>query len=231
MSNGLLPTIHQPTRVTTRTATIIDNIYTNSFEHELVGGNILINIADHMSQFLPLNKIHLDYKSCSYYEHDYSKFNETKFTDEIKNEDWSFIEAQNSDANVKFDNFYTKLSSCAGKHAPLKKVTTKQLKLKVKPWITQDIPKLMRKRDTIYKKYLTDPKNLVLYDLYKRFRNRVVSKTRFSRIQYYQTDLFPNLRNMKKLWIGIRSIVNIKYKVIVQVSQIYENSSLIKTLE
>ena len=28
MSNGLLPTIHQPTRVTTRTATIIDNIYT-----------------------------------------------------------------------------------------------------------------------------------------------------------------------------------------------------------
>ena len=72
-----------------------------------------------MSQFLLLNKIHLDYKSFSYYEHNYSKFNETKFIDEIKNGDWSFIEAQNSDANVKFDNFYAKLSSCAGEHAPL----------------------------------------------------------------------------------------------------------------
>ena len=74
-----------------------------------------------MSQFLLLNKMLLDYKSCSYYEHNCSKFNETKFIDEIKNEDWSFTEAQNSDANVKFDNFCTELSSCAGKHAPLKK--------------------------------------------------------------------------------------------------------------
>ena len=80
MSNGLLPTIHQPTRVTTRTGTIIDNIYTTSIEHELIGGNILINITDHMSQFLILNKLQLDYKSCSYYEHDYSEFNETKLT-------------------------------------------------------------------------------------------------------------------------------------------------------
>ena len=84
----------------------------------------------------------------------------------------------------------------------------------------------MRKRDTIHKKYLTDPKNLVLYDLYKRFRNRVVSKTRSSRIQYYQTYLSSNLRNMEKLWTGIRSIVNITHKAIVQVSQIYENNSL-----
>ena len=33
---------------------------------------------------------------------------------------------------------------------------------------------------------------------------------------------------MKKLWTGIRSIVNIKHKAIVQVPQIYENNSLIK---
>ena len=185
-----------------------------------------------MSQFLLLNKLHLDYKSCSYYEHDYSKFNETKFIDEIKNEDWSFIEAQNSDANVKFDNFYTKLSSCAGKHAPLKKVTRKHLKLKVKPWITQDILKLMRKRDTIYKKYLTDPKNLVLYDLSKRFRNRVVSKTRSSRIQlYYQTYLSSKLRNMKSSGLVLDQLLISSTKLLYKSLKFMKIVHLSKTLE
>ena len=45
---------------------------------------------------------------------------------------------------------------------------------------------------------------------------------------YYQTYLSSNHKNMKKLWTGIRSIVNIKHKAIVQVSPIYENNSLIK---
>ncbi len=43
-SNGFLPLILQPTRITKDTMTIIDNIYTNTFTKESFSGNILIEI-------------------------------------------------------------------------------------------------------------------------------------------------------------------------------------------
>ena len=48
---GFLPLIHQPTRITGRSATIIDNIFANNFEHESMSGNLLLKISDHLSQF------------------------------------------------------------------------------------------------------------------------------------------------------------------------------------
>ena len=48
---GFLPLIHQPTRITGRSATIIDNIFANNFEHESMSGNLLLKISDHLPQF------------------------------------------------------------------------------------------------------------------------------------------------------------------------------------
>ena len=48
--------------------------------------------------------------------------------------------------------------------------------------------------------------------LYKKFRNKVVSEIRKSKVEYY-TEYFNKYKsNMKMLWTGIRSIVNVKYK-------------------
>ena len=55
-SSGFLPHILQPTRITDFSATLIDNIYGNNFEHETISGNILIKFADHFSQFLSVKK-------------------------------------------------------------------------------------------------------------------------------------------------------------------------------
>ena len=82
-SNGLLPTILQPTRVTCSSATIIDNIFTNYFDYELLGGNLLLNISDPLSQFLLLNKLSAGVKSCTYYKHDFSHIDEQKFSDDL----------------------------------------------------------------------------------------------------------------------------------------------------
>ena len=48
--------------------------------------------------------------------------------------------------------------------------------------------------------------------LYKKFRNKVVSEIRKSKVEYY-TEYFNKYKsNMKMLWTGIRSIVDVKYK-------------------
>ena len=59
VSECLLPYILHPTRVTDHSATAINNIFSNNFEHETVSGNIITQIADHLPQFLHLKKLML----------------------------------------------------------------------------------------------------------------------------------------------------------------------------
>ena len=53
VSHSFLPYIHQPSRVTDHSATIIDNIFSNITDYETVSGNI----AYHFAQFLLIKKM------------------------------------------------------------------------------------------------------------------------------------------------------------------------------
>ena len=75
VSNYLLPHILHPTRVTDHSATIIDNIFSNNCELDTLSGNLLSQISDHFPQFLIIKNITVDYRNCSLYQYDYSKFN------------------------------------------------------------------------------------------------------------------------------------------------------------
>ena len=66
MTHYLLPHILHPTRVTDHSATIIDNIFTNTTEFNSKCGNILSEISDHFPQFIIVEKSIVDYKSCSF---------------------------------------------------------------------------------------------------------------------------------------------------------------------
>ena len=58
-SNFFLPYILQPTRVTERTATLIDNIYGNSIDHDTMSGNVVVKISDYFPRFLLVKDIKL----------------------------------------------------------------------------------------------------------------------------------------------------------------------------
>ena len=51
-SNGLLPQITNPSRITSRYQTLIDNIFINKSDGQLISGNITTSISDHLPQFL-----------------------------------------------------------------------------------------------------------------------------------------------------------------------------------
>ena len=52
LSNNFIPQITLPTRITEKTATLIDNIFTNSYKHNsnCLSGNITPYISDHLPQ-------------------------------------------------------------------------------------------------------------------------------------------------------------------------------------
>ena len=48
-SNSFIPYILHPTRITSHSKTLIDNIFSNYISHEIISGNISATISDHLS--------------------------------------------------------------------------------------------------------------------------------------------------------------------------------------
>ena len=111
--------------------------------------------------------------------------------------------------NNNFDYFYSKTTSSVESHVPKKRVSRRGLKLKSKPWIGSKIQKLMYLRDKLFNKANKSPTSSNKY-LHRKFRNRVVAEQRQSRVKYFQNYFEKYKTNMKMLWGGIRSIVNVK---------------------
>ena len=78
-----LPYILQPTRITERSAALIDNIFANSYYMDAISGNLVLKISDHLPQFLILDNIKVNSKILNYFKNDYSKLNEENFINDF----------------------------------------------------------------------------------------------------------------------------------------------------
>ena len=205
-SYGFLPQILQPSRIEGSSATIIDNIFTN-VNNSLLSGNILTDFSDHFSQFVSVKKEKIEFKNILMYKRDYSKFSDKSFRDdvEIQNFDNDY-----EDVNDQFNDFYLRLKGCVDRHAPLKKLTPKEIKLEHKPWITKEIIKMIQVRNKLFQRKKRQPNNEGIKRLHNMFRNRVNREIKKSKKEHYAHYFEENKNNIKKTWDGIRSIINIK---------------------
>ena len=122
ISHYLLPHILHPTRVTDHSATVIDNIFSNNTSNETTSGNIILQISNHFPQFLILNKVATDYKTCSFAKRDFSNFSEQRFVDGFATQNMDFLNNTNISLNSKFDLFYDTVSSYVDNHVSVKKI-------------------------------------------------------------------------------------------------------------
>ena len=131
------------------------------------------------------------------------------------------------DIDIVYDDFIWKLQGCVDRHAPLKKVTKKELKLKTKPWITNTIVHMIKHRNKLFERKKRQPNNENVIKLYKLFRNRVNSEIKKSKKQYYKTYFDNNKNNISKIWSGIREIVNTKRNIVHKTSTLKCNNKVI----
>ena len=162
-SNLFVPHITVPTRITSHSQTLIDNIFSNFTEFtSFISGNLTTSISDHLPQFLllPNVKDHSIPRSHNLHKRNMKLFNENNFLSEINNIDWDAeIELNKNDANLSINNFYSTISVILDKYAPLKKLSKNDLKQKVKPWITSALQTSIKK-GTNYLKNSYDVKML-----------------------------------------------------------------------
>ena len=126
-SSGFLPQITQPTRITETTMTIIDNIYTNTFASNIYSGNLLLEIADHLAQFVCTETKIINKNTKDIFKRVYKNWNEQSFLNDLPIQNWK---NDLQDVNDKYNDFLWHLESCVNRHAPIKKLN-KKLKQKI----------------------------------------------------------------------------------------------------
>ena len=205
-SFGILPFILLPTRIAGNSATIVDNIFTNNINNTIISGNVVTDFSDHFSQFISVHRLKFDFKSISIYKRDYSKFSDKSFREDvsIQNFDNEF-----TNINDQFNDFYFKIEGCVNRHAPYKKLTPKEVKLNGKPWISNELIKMINIKNKLFYRKKRQPNNENVKRLYNIFRNRVNRELNKSKKDYYSKYFEDNKKNSKKIWEGIRSIINL----------------------
>ena len=99
-------------------------------------------------------------------------------------QNWSNLENQNIDSCEKFNDFLWRVNSCVDRHAPMKRLSKKQIKLHLKPWITNRIIKMMSHRDKLFLKWNKNRGDVQINNAYKKFRNRTRQEIRKSKREY-----------------------------------------------
>ena len=67
------------------------------------------------------------------------------------------------------------------------------------------------------------------YDHYKKLKNDITLLTRRGKKEYYQNYFDENKKNLKKIWKGIKDIVNVKSKNFEQPSCIQDGDKTART--
>ena len=197
---------------------------TYTFNNELKSGNILLCISEHFSQFLSINRLKISLKKINIYQRDYSKFETQSFRNDILLQTWN---CNSNNVNEMYNVFINKLEKCVDVHAPMKKLNKKDLKKKSKPWITTDIIKLIEFRNKLFRKKKNEKSNENAKLLYNKFRNRVNREMKKAKKIYYNQYFEDNKNDIKKTWIGIKSIINTKNEISPKTSQLNVNGNVI----
>ena len=127
--------------MTENTATVIDNIYSNNIEDAIFSGNILLTFSEHFSLFTSVSREKIDLKKLSILQKDYSFFSSESFRNDVSIQNWQY---SLNNVDDSFRDFYHKLEGCVNRHAPMKKLTPREIKIKNKPWINEEIAKLIK---------------------------------------------------------------------------------------
>ena len=201
------PCINKPTRITSVSATLIDNIFTNTLDKETSSGVFSYDVSDHLPIFMISSQ--LKFKNGNEHKNNmYRKENPENImalNEDLINEEWLDIYGEN-DANKAYEKFINKLTYYYDKNIPL--IQLKQRRNHIKnPWITRGILHSIQIRNKLYKSYIRKPSEQS-HNFYLKYRNRLTDIIRTSKKMYYSQELKKAEGNINSTWKVINKLIN-----------------------
>ena len=175
--------------------TLIDNIYSNTFLNNTFSGNIIIEIADHLLQFVSIDTSKIEYNKFKYYKRNYRNFFEETFLADITIQKWN---NDFEDVNDSYNDFIFRLEGCVNRHGPIQKLNQKEQKRNQKPWITNEIVKRIKHRNKLFAQRKSNPSDVSIKRIYVLFRNAINRDIKAAKKSYWATYFDQSKNDMKK---------------------------------
>ena len=209
LSAGFYPRIDRPTRISDHSATLIDNIFTNTHDCDIKSGIWLADISDHLPMFitLPYDFAKKHKTSPTFvYKRVYSQDSLDGFKQALSAMNWSHIFTEEANANNKYNVFISTIKIIHDKYFPfVKKKINSQINKK--PWITNNILKCIKKKNNLYKQTLKTNSDLLL-SKYKIYKNKLISILRAAEKTFYADKLMQIKDSTSKTWKLLNEITH-----------------------
>ena len=208
-SFSFIPTIKKPTRITSHSATVIDNIFVNNLS-EIKSGILYNDLSDHLPVLL-----HMPMKNRDQVAKQISKRIVTpqlieEFNTKLNNVDWDHIIVRaESDDNVNdiYREFLQIYSSIFEKCFPVQILKFSKNKTPRHEYITPGLLRSCHKKSVLYKKQLRHPTDQNK-EKYIKFRNKLKTLLQKVKKNYYSQRLQFVNGNIHETWKILNSVIN-----------------------
>ena len=216
-SNGLVPKITSPTRLTEHSKTLIDNCFVrlSTAFSKTTAGIMTSALSDHLPYFvafdyLIMKKQKVKYIKC-FLNNEQAKRN---FKDELCNtlSMEMFKTGYQDNPNENYDIFDKVIETALQKHMPVKIFKFNKHKHKKSEWITRGIINSIKFRDKLYQRLKKTPPTNAMYVTLKtnlQTYNRILKQNiRNAKVSYYKSNFEKYRNDMKSTWTMIKEIIN-----------------------
>ena len=205
--NELIPAVNIPTRITNNSATLIDNIMMSMHLHGKASTNLLLSdISDHLPSICIIDNVnHSLAKNQFTTSRKLTEKTLKEINDVLASHDWTVL-LNSNDVNENFNIWHNTVLNCIDKIAPEKRRKLNPKKQEYSPWLTKGIKNSSRKKNKLYKEWLTDRTNTVKHTNYNEYRRLLQKIRRVSKKQYFNSKCLEYKHDSKKLWNQINKI-------------------------
>lgn len=205
LTHGFFPLINKPTRITTDSITLIDNILTNVHDIQAKSGIWIVDISDHLPVFtiLPIKTKSKEIKKY---------INKRTFTQEgldifkqdLQNHEWSDLN-NIEDVNSMYSTFIHAIQHLYNKCFPVQTKTIRAHEL-YRPWLTRALKKSITKKHNLFRNY-QKLRSTESHSIYKAYRNKLTTVLRKAEKMYYLKKLENVKYNLAKTWKILNSLI------------------------
>ena len=206
---NLLSLVNKPTRVTDTTVSIIDHIWSSSYQSLTKSFILYSSITDHfpICSCFKINKNNEENNKTNFIEVKYRKYSEAKIDDfkkDICEVDWGLV-LDCSDSDLAFNNFFQTFNSIFNFYFPLesKKVKKKYISNK---FLNDEIKNLIKEKNKMQRKFSKKP--LTYGEEYRKLRNKINKLVRKAKNNYYRNKLNDAVGDSMGTWSVINEILH-----------------------
>lgn len=205
-SSSFIPLINAPTRITSHSATLIDNIFHNKTSSEHLSGILYTDISDHLPTFSidPILRSPPVTTKKVITTRSFAERNKQDFTGKLSRERWAHLFSCDQ-ANEAYTSFIQTFTNIYNTSFPY---ITKMINPKRnKPWLSFGLKKSIKQKNKLYITFRKRPtvQNEIKYKSFKRILTKLIKKTEK---EYYHSLLLKHKHNPRLTWKTLKNLIN-----------------------